>query len=325
MYRNGAERHARISGMNTSLVTWDPEGVAAWAAAQAEEERHDPVVMIQSLRGFIDAGHTGRLCVEHLLADAEPVRVASFDVDRLIDYRSRRPEMVFQVNQWESYDAPTLHVDMMRDQAGRPYLLLHGSEPDVLWEQYVTDVMAIITKLGVDITVGAHGIPMAAPHTRPLLVTVHGTDPDALPANPPIFGSITVPGSAQNLLEYRLGEAGGNAANAAVHVPHYLAQSHYPHAARRALEEVSALTGLQLDVDGFAEAIDRADEEIGRQAEESEDIQALIAALEEQYDAMAAARDGVMPEDGKIPTADEIGAEFERFLADRDGNYPGSS
>ena len=90
--------------MDRPLVTWDPDGVRAWADAAPE----DGGVLVHSLRGFIDAGRAGLLVSDHLLELSEPVRVATFDIDQLLDYRSRRPEMTFSVNQWTAYDEPHL-------------------------------------------------------------------------------------------------------------------------------------------------------------------------------------------------------------------------
>src|SRR5690606_39354829 len=54
-------------------------------------------------------------------------------------------------------------------------------EPDILWEKYILEVKEMVRRMGVGLTVGAHGIPMAAPHTRPMTTTVHGTRQDLLP------------------------------------------------------------------------------------------------------------------------------------------------
>jgi hypothetical protein len=44
-----------------------------------------------------------------------------------------------------------------------------------------------------------------------------------------------------------------------------------------------------------------------------------VAALERQYDAFArAAESSLLADDGPIPSAEELGAEFERFLAGLD-------
>lgn len=305
--------------MENALVGWDDEGLRAWDATRGEGS----VILLHSLRGFIDAGHAGRVLVGHLLGEGNATRLATFEVDRLLDYRSRRPEMTFSVNAWTAYDEPYLQLDRLVDSSGTPFLLLHGSEPDVQWEAYIRAVRGLVERLGVSLVVGAHGIPMAAPHTRPLAATVHGTRPDLLPSAPGFFGTVTVPASVMNLLEYRFGQWGLDAASVAVHVPHYLSQSPYPQAARQAMESIRELTGLDLDSSGLEEASLQATEEIERQMSESDDVQALVQALEEQYDAFVESRQGVLPLDGILPTAEEIGAEFERFLADRGPEIPG--
>jgi predicted ATP-grasp superfamily ATP-dependent carboligase len=307
--------------MSDELVTWDDAGVTAWEKSRPGGAR----VMVHSMRGFIDAGRTGQILSAHIVEESEPVRVATFDVDRLLDYRSRRPEMVFSVNAWTHYDEPFLQVDMVTDAAGTPFLLLHGFEPDVLWEAFVREVRSVADRLGVTLTLAAHGIPMAAPHTRPIGVTAHGTRPDLLPDVPNFFSTITVPGAASSLLEYRFGQWGLDAATVAVHVPHYLSQSSYPQAAVRAMESLETLGGLKLDPAALDEACATASEEIDRQVAESDEVQALVASLEEQYDAFLESREGVIPLGDNIPTADELGAEFEKFLADRGRDFPGSS
>ena len=117
--------------MAKSLVKWDADGVAQWAANAPKEG----AVLVHSLRGFLDAGKAGAIVAEHLRG-LDSVKLASFDIDALLDYRSRRPEMTFSVNEWTAYDEPHLDLDMVRDAAGTPFLLLHGFEPDLKWERY---------------------------------------------------------------------------------------------------------------------------------------------------------------------------------------------
>src|SRR5690606_19727201 len=136
----------------TKLVKWDAAGVEAWANVAGEG-----AVLMQSLRGFVDAGRAGQLVADHMLSLSDAVRVATFDVDQLLDYRSRRPQMTFTINQWTDYDEPELVLDLVRDAKDRPFLLLHGVEPDILWEKYILEVKEIVRRMGVGLTVGAHG------------------------------------------------------------------------------------------------------------------------------------------------------------------------
>ena len=291
---------------------------AAELAASAPE---DGLVLVHALRGFIDAGGAGEVATEHLLERFEGRRLVTFDTDQLVDYRARRPTMTFDVWRWREYDEPQLVVDAMRDAAGRPFLLLHGLEPDVQWERFAAAVRLVVERFGVRLVMGMHGIPMGVPHTRPLGATRHGTRRELTgPAS--WFGTVQVPGSAASLLEYRLGRWGHDAGAVGVHVPHYLAQSSFPPAARTALEEVEEATGLALDPGALAEASAEALEAVAQQMADAPEVAAVVRALEEQYDGLARSlgRVGLLAESSSLPTADEIGAEFERFLAEQGGS-----
>jgi predicted ATP-grasp superfamily ATP-dependent carboligase len=280
----------------------------------------DDVVMLYYLDGFIDAGGAGRLLTAHLLSSLEHTEIVTFDVDSLIDYRSRRPVMTFAKDHWEHYDAPEISVSVLHDAEGTPFLLLNGPEPDHDWNSFTAAVLTVATTLGVRLAVGFHGIPMGVPHTRPLGVTAHATRTDLVEGYRPLVDRLQVPGSAAALLELRMGEEGRAAIGFAVHVPHYLAQAAYPAAAVTLLESVQRATGLSLPTDALREAAHRTDLEIARQVEGSEEVSEVVQALEQQYDAFAAGGDGgMLADEENMPTAEELGAQFERFLAEQQG------
>ena len=210
-------------------------------------------VMVQALDGFVDAGAAKRLAREHLLAGGSRV-VARFDVDALLDYRARRPAMTFDEDHWADYADPELAVHLLTDSEGTPYLLLAGPEPDVRWEAFTAAVRSLVQRLGVRLVVGLNAIPMAVPHTRALGVIAHATRPELVAGHDKWVGTVQVPSSAGHLLEYRLGQAGHDAAGFAVAVPHYLAEAEYPAAALVLLASTSALSGLVLDRPGARDA-----------------------------------------------------------------------
>jgi predicted ATP-grasp superfamily ATP-dependent carboligase len=281
----------------------------------------DDVVMLYYLDGFIDAGGAGRLLTAHLLSTLEHTEVARFDVDTLLDYRSRRPVMTFAKDHWEHYDAPQIAVSLLHDSAGAPFLLLNGPEPDHDWNSFTSAVLDVASALSVRLAVGFHGIPMGVPHTRPLGVTAHATKTELVEGYRPLVDRLQVPGSAAALLELRMGEDDRAAVGFAVHVPHYLAQAAYPAAAVTLIESVQRATGLSLPTDALREAAHRTDLEIARQVEGSDEVSEVVQALEQQYDAFAAGSEGGMLADEaeNMPTAEELGAQFERFLAEQQG------
>lgn len=296
-----------------------PEELFSLAPDRPEETGS---VLVEMLDGFIDAGGARRMAREALLGGGAAEPVARFDVDLLHDYRARRPSMLFVQDHWESYEPPVLEIVQLRDQKGAPYLLLHGSEPDVMWERFTDAVVQLVELLGVRLTVGTNAIPMAVPHTRPVGVTAHASRPELISGYQPWVSTVAVPGSAGHLIEHRLAVAGRDSMGFAVHVPHYLAQAGYPPAAEAMLGAVSRATGLSLPVGSLPAASQEAHTSIAALVAGSEELVELVRTLEAQYDAVVESRAEALEASGEVagqalPTADELGAELERYLAER--------
>jgi hypothetical protein len=273
-------------------------------------------VLLHALDGFLSAGAAGRLASQFLLgsADEAPV-VASFDIDALLDYRARRPPMAFDQDHYAAYDQPRLVVRALRDRAGTPYLLLAGPEPDFHWEAFVSGVQALVERLDVVLTVGLGSIPMAVPHTRPIVVTSHATRGELLDRPNLWSGRLTVPASAQSLLELRLGEAGHDAMGHVAHVPHYLTQIDFPSAALAVLEAAAGSTKLSWDLEDLRSAVASSLTDIDAQVQ-GQDGGEVLASLEQQYDAFTrGAENPLLTGDGPLPSADELGRQVEQFLA----------
>lgn len=285
------------------LYTLDEAVVASLADAHP--------VLIQQLDGFVDAGGAGRQLTSHVLEHLDHQVVATFDHDQLHDYRSRRPAMVFDTNQWKSYADLHLRLYRVVDEQGEVFLLLSGPEPDVQWERFAAAVMGLIEQLGVRLTISAHGIPMAVPHTRPITLTAHATDADLVTGYRSWIDRVEVPASFVALLELRLGQAERRAMGFAVHVPHYLAQATFPEAALSLTRSINAATGLAVPLEPLEKASATNLEDIASEMQTSQEVQDLVATLEQQYDALQVEQQGV-------PSADDIAAEFERFLAERE-------
>ena len=274
-------------------------------------------VLLVLLGGFVDAGQTQRLLTDHVLAALPHTLVASFDVDQLMDYRGRRPAMTFDSDRWSSYADPTLLLYRVTDADGVPFLVLYGPEPDYQWERVIEAVQQLHRMLGVTLTVSIHGIPMAVPHTRPIGRTAHASAPKLIGEHESLFGAVQVPGSVTALLELRLGESGHDALGFAIHVPHYLAQAQFGDAAVVGLESFVAATGLNIPADDLVATAGLNRAEILQEIAGSEEVTQVVEALERQYDAYIQGREkpGLLATDVRdLPTADEIGAEFEEFL-----------
>jgi predicted ATP-grasp superfamily ATP-dependent carboligase len=290
-------------------------------------------VLIHCLEGFLDAGNAAALATQHLLSQSSGRVVASFDIDAFYDYRARRPPMTFSEDRYEGYETPRLVVRLNHDRLGTPYLLMHGPEPDTHWESFATAVRSVVESCRVRLTTSMGAVPMAVPHTRPVMLTNHATSSDLLIFQNVWKGRIRVPASAQALLELRLGGWGHPAMGFVAHIPHYVAQFDYPAAAATMLEAVEVVTGLEWDLSDLEAAGQAKLLEIASQLEDSAEVQDVVSGLEQQYDAFHRPGPGTadgdpqslpLADEKNLPSGEELGAEFERFLAglDRPNDRP---
>ena len=281
-----------------------------------QQPPHVPLLHL-SIDGFMDAGEVREQIADHILGTLDHRVVAAFDVDQLIDYRSRRPVMTFDSDRWVDIDEPSLVLYRVEDSAGHPFLFLHGVEPDYRWEAFVEAVHQLCLAFGVRTVVSAHGIPMAVPHTRPVGMTKFASEPGLIPGNQAIFGQVQVPGSVESLLHLRLGEAGLHTMGLAVHVPHYLSEASYGDAAVAALGALGTMTDLQVPHDDLVAAAGLNRAEIMQQIAASPEIGEAVAELEKRYDQFLEGqrrRSLLAAQVADLPSAEEIGAEFEEFL-----------
>jgi len=290
------------------------------AATEPGQGRNLTMVLV--LDGFLDAGNAAARAAQHLVDLGEGPVVATFDVDQFHDYRARRPAMSFVRDHYEAYDAPRLVVRLLHDTGGTPYLLLQGPEPDNRWEAFARAVREVVERFGVTRVVSMGSVPMAVPHTRPIAVTHHANDPDLLIGESAWRGELRIPSSAQALLEVRLGEWGHAAMGFVAHIPHYLAQLDYPKASAALLEQVEKAGRLTVDLSDLLVEAEEREVEIARYLAANDEVNEVVVALERQYDAFERAEESgssLLAEDQPLPTGEEIGQQFEQFLAGLDG------
>lgn len=278
--------------------------------------------LVVALTGFTDAGGAVTRLVEYFRDDLDPNALYVFDNDVLLDYRARRPLISFDEDHLTDFRPPRLELSLAHDTLGHPFLLLAGYEPDFLWEAFAETVLELSAGLQVSSVTWVHAIPMPVPHTRPIGTTVSGTRADLAEAHSIWRPRTQIPATAGHLLEYRFADAGAKIAGFALLVPHYLGDTEYPAAALAALDSLTVATGLVFAGDVLREENREFLEKVGEQVENSEELTRMLQGLEERYDSYMAGSTHATPiiHTGDLPSADELAAELERFLASRPGD-----
>jgi predicted ATP-grasp superfamily ATP-dependent carboligase len=274
-----------------------------------------PRVLVHALTGFLDAGLAPSMTVDHLLDQLPHRELATFDSDAFVDYRARRPLMTYVRDHYDSVVMPQIVVHELDDEAGEPFLLLTGPEPDFAWNRFTEAVLDLVRRFSVSAVATVGAIPWPAPHTRPLDVSAHATDPSLVAGYRSWVDALQIPGHLPGVLELRLGEAGVPAFGYAVHVPQYLAQYRYPQAAIRLLRAVTQGTDLQLPTAALEDTAVEVEREIAEYLSGSNELQELVAALEVRYDAVHVAEAGWQSEE--LPSGEEIAAALQAYLADQ--------
>ncbi|WP_375384290.1 proteasome assembly chaperone family protein [uncultured Microbacterium sp.] len=275
--------------------------------------------LVIALTGFTDAGNAVARLVEYFRDDLSPSTLAIFTNDVLLDYRARRPMVSFDQDHLTDYRPPRLELSLAHDALGQPFVLLAGFEPDFAWDAFAQTVLSFADSLAVSSVTWVHAIPMPVPHTRPIGTTVSGTRSDLTRAHSVWQPHTQVPATVGHLLEYRFAEAGAQIAGFVLLVPHYLGDTEFPATTLAALDALTVATGLVFTGEDLREENREYLAKVQDQVSGSEELSRMLQGLEERYDAYMAGSTLATPiiHTGDLPSADELAAELERFLASR--------
>lgn len=270
----------------------------------AEPVTLDSPILVASFDGWVDAGNAGTLAARQLLGDASRV-VATFDADRLFDYRARRPTLDIVDGTLQSLEWPELTLRAAR-LGERDLLVLTGPEPDFRWHELSSDVTQLVKDLAVSTWVSLGSIPAAVAHTRPVPVlgtaSVRGLLPEGVSQGPE--GRLRVPSAALSVLELGVSQGGIPCVGFYAQVPHYLSAA-YPQAAIELLSHVGRYLGYEPPLG-----------ELPMQALETRALLDAATAADERTKAHVE-RLEEMADQARLPVGDDLIADIERFLRDR--------
>jgi hypothetical protein len=264
----------------------------------------DPV-LLAAFDGWVDAGSAATTALGLLADDGEVV--ATFDADRLFDYRARRPPLEIVDGRLTELTWPELVLRRTRLEE-RDLLVLVGPEPDYRWRAFTTDVVDLAGRLGVAQWISLGAIPAAVPHTR--RVPIIGTEaaPGLLRgevmAGP--AGTLRVPSALVSAIELEVAAAGIPALGYFAQVPHYVSGP-YATAALELLRAVGNHLGAEIPVGELAEEARELRIRLDTATGLDETTHGYVERLEAMYD------------EQRLPSGDDLISDIERFLRDQGG------
>ncbi|MDQ4069710.1 MAG: PAC2 family protein [Actinomycetota bacterium] len=290
----------------------------------------DSPVLVMAPEGWIDAGLGGAGAVGALLATMNTEVVASFDVDRLLDHRARRPVSHMLDGVYTDLVWPALDLLSGHDADRRSVLVLAGPEPDHEWRAFADAVGELAVMFGVRLAVGLGAFPAGVPHTRTPRLAATASNAQLANQVGVVSGVVQVPAGVLAAIERRLVQLEIPTIAIWARVPHYAASMPYPPASLQLLEGLQSVAGIRVETNELGEAATASKTQLDELTANSVQHTALVRQLEAQVDAEESGAEGAPPEGqeatapeaawGNLPTGDELAAEVERFLRGEQGS-----
>lgn len=275
--------------------------------SHASDLELDHPVMLLAMSGWVDAASVGTDTAERIASGGEVV--AAFEPDALFDYRSSRPTLHFSNGDLVDIVWPRLEI-IHRSIDGIDVLIAIGNEPDFRWQELTREFVDLTRRYNVSKFVTLGAVPAPVPHTRPVRVVCTTSDAGLLQDGDEVMpDELVVPGAAVSVLRQGVGDAGMPAIGYWAQVPHYL-QSPFHAGVLGLVERVGRQIGVRFPVGDLALEASTQIEQIDSDLADREDARQYVDRLEQMQDE----RPELITPFQDVPSADEIGAEVEKFL-----------
>lgn len=266
-------------------------------------------IMVLALRGWFDVAEVATDAVEALATDRVTPIVAAIDPDPFFDFTQERPQVALDDAEIRQITWPENEFRIARFPEGaHDLILLAGVEPHLRYATFADAIIQVATQLACEVVVTVGAAPEAVPHSRPPQVVGSSTTEGlarALGLGRPRYQGVT---GLVGVLQERLDRAGIPAVSLRVGVPHYLGNAKHPQSSSALLGHLEHVLGISTSHDAFAEDAMRWRSLHDEAVAEDEQATKYVAMLESEYDKRMEAA---------IPSADDLAAEFEKFLRDQ--------
>ena len=268
--------------------------------------------LVCAFQGWNDAGDAASSAVAFLASSLQASRFARVESEEFFDFQSNRPCIRFTDAGKREISWPGVEVYEARaPKAPRDLVLVQGIEPSMRWRAFCTQLIDLAEALGVQLVVSLGALLGDTPHTRPVALTGHASDPALVARLEMQSSSYEGPTGIVGVLHTACVEAGLPSASLWASVPHYVAAATNPKAALALLRSAERLLGVSVDVSKLESAAADYERQVGLAVQSDPDIQAFVERLEQ------AAENDQDASPGEVPSGDVLAREFQRFLRQR--------
>src|SRR6202050_1025856 len=245
--------------------------------------------MVCAFQGWNDAGDAASSAVSFLAGSLNASRFAQIDSEEFYDFQANRPSIRLTDGRGTAAGSggreivwPTVEVFEARaPRAPRDLVLVQGVEPSMRWRAFSSHLIDLAEALGVQLVVSLGALLGDVPHTRPVAMTGHASDPSLAERLGMQTSTYEGPTGIVGVLHTACAAAGLPSATLWAGVPHYVAAAANPTAALALVRRVEGLIGVSVDGSGLEAAAADYERQVGLAVESDPDIQAFVERLEQ--------------------------------------------
>ena len=270
-------------------------------------------VMVVAFKGWNDAGESASAALGFLLEQFDGEQFATIDPEEFYDFTAVRPTVTLRDGLSREIEWPenSLHAARIPG-AERDLVILQGIEPSLRWKGFCGLILEAARELGVEMVITLGALLADVPHTRPVPITGLASDEELVERLGYEQSTYEGPTGIVGVLHHICAEQKIPSASLWASVPHYVAAAPNPKAALSLIRSFEGIAQIVVDATQLEESSEDYERQVNAAVATDPDVKAFVERLEQTLDET---QEDIEPE--KLPSADSIARDFQRFLKQR--------
>jgi proteasome assembly chaperone (PAC2) family protein len=278
-------------------------------------------VMVVAFKGWNDAGESASAALGFLLEQFDGAQIASIDPEEFYDFTAVRPTVTLSEGLSREIEWPENSIHAARvPGAERDLVIVQGVEPSLRWKTFCNLIIGAGRELGVEMVITLGALLADVPHTRPVPITGLASDEDLVERLGYERSTYEGPTGIVGVLHHACSQAELPSASLWASVPHYVAAAPNPKAALSLIRSFEGVAKIAIDATALEESTEDYERQVNAAVATDPDVKAFVERLEQTLDET---QEEIEPE--RLPSADSIARDFQRFLKQRGPDGPGGS
>jgi proteasome assembly chaperone (PAC2) family protein len=275
-------------------------------------ELRSPALVV-AFKGWNDAGEAATAALDYLVDSFDATEFARIDPEEFYDFTAVRPTVSLEGGQTRVIEWPDNAFHAARvDGAEHDLILFEGVEPSLKWKGFIGLLIDVARELGADRVITLGALLADVPHSRPVPMTGIASDQALVEKLGFERSTYEGPTGIVGVLHHECAAAGIHSVSLWASVPHYVAAAPNPKAALALVRSFEGAAGVAVEARELEESAEDYERQVTAAVASDPDVKSFVERLEQSMDE---AIDEMPPE--RIPSADAIARDFQRFLRQR--------